>query len=99
MDKEIKNNSIVFDVREQRGAYTRGYTEMTAHMIVGVNLDAGFTGKAMFVADRHNVDTSPLMIYESVISRDSVWKVLNLQALRRNLQKKCDNLLVETDNF
>ena len=49
---------------------------MTTHMIFYVNLDPEFTCKSRFIADGHKVDTSPLITYASVVSRDSVWIVL-----------------------
>ena len=57
------------------------------HIIFDVKLESGFTYKARFIEDSHKLDIPPLMEYESVISRDSVWKVLNMQDLGRNLQK------------
>ena len=42
---------------------------MTSDMIFNVNLDAGFTRKARFVADINTVYKPPLRMYESVVSR------------------------------
>ena len=54
---------------------------MVAHVISDLNLDAGFTRKTRFVADEHNVDTTPFMMFASVLSRDSDQTVLMLAAI------------------
>ena len=50
MDKEMTNNSIVFDAREEGEEPPRRYKEMAAHMNFDVHLDSGFTCKARFVS-------------------------------------------------
>ena len=72
MDKETKNNRIVFDVREEGESHTVGYKEMAAHTIFVANLDAGFMRTSRFVVDGHKVDTTNLMVYTPVVSRDIV---------------------------
>ena len=81
MDKDVTNNIIDFDVRDEREAPPRGYKEMTAHMIINIKLDARFTCKDRFFADIHKFDTPPKLIYEPVVSRNSVCIVLILSAL------------------
>ena len=81
MGKEMKNNIIGFDVREEGKAPPRGYREMMANITFDVNLYAGFTLKFRYVTDRHKVYTSNLMAYESMLSRDSVRIVLMLEYL------------------
>ena len=64
---------------------------MTAHVIFDVNMDAGFTHKARFVADGHKVDMPTLMIYVSIVSRGSAQIVLMLAALN-GFDMKCANV-------
>ena len=45
---------------------------MIVHIIIDVNLNAGFTRKAMVVADGHKLDTPPSMTYAYVVSVYSV---------------------------
>ena len=52
---------------------------MTSDMIFNVNLDAGFTRKARFVADINTVYKPPLRMYASVVSRVGVWFILMLE--------------------
>ena len=60
----MTNASIAFDVMEEGESPPRVYNEMVEHMILDVNLDAGFTHKSRFVAYRHKVKIPPLMTYE-----------------------------------
>ena len=64
---------------------------MMAHAIFDANLDAGFTRKDRFVSDGNKVDTLPLIIYASVVSRDSVHIVLMLVAIN-GLYTKCTDV-------
>ena len=49
---------------------------MTAHIIFDLNMDAGFTSKARFVADVNRVYMPYSMMYASFVSRDSFQIVL-----------------------
>ena len=91
MDKEIANNRIVFDVREEGEPPPRGYKEMTAHMIFGLKIDYGSVRKARFVTDIHKVDIPNLMPYASLLSKDIFWIVLIMSALNV-IDVKCNGV-------
>ena len=94
MDKDMTNNSITFDVSEEVKYPSRGYMEMTAHMIFDVNLNARFMRKIRFVADGHKIDTPPSMEYKSVVSRDISWTVL-IMANLNGLDVNCSGVQYE----
>ena len=86
--KSFANNSIEFDVREEVEASPRGYTYIMLYIIFDVNMDSRFTRKARFFSYEHKVDTTPPMMYASVVSSDSVLVVLIMEALN-GLNVKC----------
>ena len=61
---------------------------MTTHTIFEFNLDARFMRKVRFKEDEHKLDTSPFLMYASVVSRDSVRIVLILLDIY-DLDVKC----------
>ena len=63
MYKDMKNNSISFDAREDVEAPPRGYNKMTAHVIFEIKIDTGFTCKSRFITDGRNFDIPPSMTY------------------------------------
>ena len=86
IDKEMKNNSIVFYIRHHQAsgkpaAPPVGYKKSGVHMIFDVKLDAAFTRKARLVADGHKQDALDSMTYSSLMSFDSVRIMLTLAAL------------------
>ena len=76
MDKKMKNNSILFDVRGEVEFSHRVYNKMTAYKIFDRNIDAGFAFNGGFISDRYKVDTSSSIMYASVVSRVVIHIVL-----------------------
>ena len=81
MYKEMTSNRIAFDVTEEGESPPRGYKEMAANMIFNIKLGSGFTRKARFVAEGHDIETPPSTTYTSIISIESVYIVLMLADL------------------
>ena len=58
-----------------------GYQNITCHIIFDVKMGKNFRRKARFVADWHKTKTPVEMTHLSVVSRDSVWVSLTIEAL------------------
>ena len=63
------------------GKVLTGYQYIGCNMIFDINMDGNFTRKARFVAGGHTTDPPASINYSSVVSRDSAWIVLMLEAL------------------
>ena len=92
----MKINAIAFDIRHHHAlgkpaALPVSYKKSGVIMIFDVKLDAGFTQKALLVADGNKQNAPDSMTYLSVVSQDSVRIMLTLAAL--------NNLDLQTTQF
>jgi hypothetical protein len=78
--KEINKVCIVFKVLRGEEVIPPTYQEIRYHMIFDVKME-DFHRKARFVAGGHTTDAPHMIIYASVVSRESVSIALTLAAL------------------
>lgn len=79
IDKEFRNSSVAFQVRDEGEIAPVGWTKITCHLIFDVKMD--LTRKARYVAGGHLTDVDPHYTYASVVGRDSVRIAFMLAAL------------------
>lgn len=77
--KEMKNNSVAFEILEDGVDELVGYKWIPCHMVFDIKMD--LTRKARYVAGGHKTDPPKESVYSSVVSRDSVRIALTLAAL------------------
>ena len=58
-----------------------GFKEIKCHIIFDIKTNGKFTRKASFFAGGHTTDPPASLTYSRVVSRDSVWIALNIDAL------------------
>ena len=78
--RETKNIRVALDIKNSKSEIPIGYQPMECHMIFDIKLD-GFKRKARLVAGGHLVDSSSVMTYAGVVSRDTVRIALTMAAL------------------
>ena len=67
-----------------------GYQEIKCRMIFDIKLGENFRRKYRLVGGRHKTATPALIIYSSVVSRDSVRIALTIEALNELDILECD---------
>ena len=76
------------DVRANKEASLRGFTEIKCHVVFDVKMD--FSRKARFVAGGHMTEAPTSLTYSSVVSRDSVKLAFLIAALNDIDVLACD---------
>ena len=71
---------VAFDILEDDQNVPPGYQYMECHMIFDIKLD-GFRRKARLVAGGHMTEAPAVMMYASIVSRESVRIALTVAAL------------------
>lgn len=79
MNKEMSNNSVAFEIKEDDEPLPVGYTLQSGHMVFDVKMD--LTRKARWVLDGHKTSDVDGSTYAGVVSRESVRIVLTYAAL------------------
>jgi hypothetical protein len=95
VSKEINNVRIEFKIPNGDESAPPTYQEIRYHMISDVKME-DFCRKARTIAGDHTTDTSHVMTYASVVSRDSVMIELTLAALNNLDVKMAD---IENDEL
>ena len=79
VDLEVYNNSIAFQILEDREETPVGWTQTSGHWVFDVPMD--FSRKARWVKDGHKTPDPEFSSYAGVVSRESVRIALTYAAL------------------
>ena len=80
-DKKIKNIYCVFEEYEKQEKNLVDYTKIRYHIVWNIKLGKNFRRKTRLVTEDHVTEIDFLLIYFSVVSRDSVRIVLTITVL------------------
>ena len=94
----MKNVKLAFDILPDGQKAPIGFQQMSCHMIFDVKMD-GFSQKAQLVAGGHMTEVPDVMIYASVVSRETMRIVLTITTLNGLQVKAADimNAYITTD--